>query len=112
LFAGKVSTENNDGFCSVNFDCKKVSLTQYQLFSIRLKGDGNKYQFRVKSNRDDYYSYVNVFQTTSEWHTIEIPMSEMYPTFRARKLDFQNYDGTSLEVFAFFIGNKKTESFQ
>lgn len=112
VFEGKVSTENNGGFCSVHYNFKKVSIKDHQLFSIRLKGDGKKYQFRVKSKRDDYYSYVYDFQTTSDWQTIEIPITELYSTFRGRKLDFQNYDGTSLEEIAFFIGNKKKESFQ
>ena len=111
-FGGKVSTENNGGFCSVHYDLKRVSLKEHKLFRIRLKGDGKKYQFRVKSKLEDYYSYVYDFQTTSEWQTIEIPINELYATFRGRKLDFQNYDGTSLEEIAFFIGNKKMESFQ
>jgi NADH dehydrogenase [ubiquinone] 1 alpha subcomplex assembly factor 1 len=111
-FKGTVSTENNGGFCSVQHYLKPISLKENKIFSIRLKGDGKKYQFRAKSKRSDYYSYVYEFQTTIDWQTIEIPISEMYPSFRGRTLSMPNYDGTSLEEIAFLIGNKRNENFQ
>jgi hypothetical protein len=77
-----------------------------------LKGDGKKYQFRVKSKRSNYYSYIYVFQTTTDWQTIEIPITELYASFRGRTIDIPNYDGESLEEIAFLVGNKKNEDFQ
>jgi hypothetical protein len=112
VFKGSVSLENNGGFCSLQHYLKPVSLKENKIFSIRLKGDGKKYQFRVKSNRSDYYSYVYEFQTTTEWQTIEILISEMYASFRGRTLNLPNYDGNNLEEIAFLIGNKKKEDFQ
>jgi len=112
VFKGSVSLENNGGFSSVQHYLKPISIKQYRLFSIRLKGDGKKYQFRVKSKRGDYYSYVYEFQTTTDWQIVEIPISEMYGSFRGRTLNVPNYDGTNLEEIAFLIGNKKAESFK
>jgi len=112
VFKGSVSTENNGGFCSVRYFFKPISLKGNTKFSIRLKGDGKKYQFRVKSKVRDYYSYIYEFQTTSDWQTVEIPINEMYASFRGRTLNLPNYDGTSLEEIAFLIGNKQNESFQ
>ena len=112
VFKGTVSLENNGGFCSVQHYPKPVSLKEKKIFSIRLKGDGKKYQFRVKSKRSNYYSYIYVFQTTSDWQTIEIPITELYASFRGRTIDIPNYDGTSLEEIAFLVGNKKNENFQ
>lgn len=112
IFKGTVSTENNGGFCSVRHFFKPMSLRGNKVFSIRLKGDGKKYQFRVKSKVNDYYSYVYEFQTRNDWQTIEIPISEMYASFRGRTLNLPNYDGTRLEEIAFLVGNKKNESFQ
>jgi len=112
VFKGTVSLENNGGFCSVQHYPKPVSLKEKKIFSIRLKGDGKKYQFRVKSKRSNYYSYIYVFQTTTDWQTIEIPITELYASFRGRTIDIPNYDGTSLEEIAFLVGNKKNETFQ
>lgn len=112
VFKGTVSLENNGGFCSVRYSPKPVSLEDKKIFSIRLKGDGKKYQFRVKSKRTNYYSYIYTFQTTTEWQTIEIPITELYASFRGRTVDIPNYDGTSLEEIAFLVGNKKNETFE
>ncbi len=111
-FRGTVSLDNNGGFCSIQHFFKPISLDNNKLFSIRLKGDGKKYQFRVKSDRNDYYSYIYEFQTSKEWETIEIPISEMYASFRGRTLDLSNYDGSKLAEIAFLIGNKKAENFE
>lgn len=112
VFKGSVSLENNGGFCSVQHYLKPVSLKEKKVFSIRLKGDGKKYQFRVKSKRSNYYSYIYEFQTTTDWQTIEIPITELYASFRGRTIDIPNYDGASLEEIAFLVGNKKKEDFQ
>ena len=112
VFKGTVSLENNGGFCSVQHYPKPVSLKGKKIFSIRLKGDGKKYQFRVKSERSNYYSYIYEFQTTTDWQTIEIPITELYSSFRGRTIDIPNYDGASLEEIAFLVGNKKNENFQ
>lgn len=112
VFKGSVSLENNGGFCSLQHYPKPVSLKEKKIFSIRLKGDGKKYQFRVKSERSNYYSYIYVFQTTTDWQTIEIPITELYASFRGRTIDVPNYDGNNLEEIAFLVGNKKNEDFQ
>ena len=112
VFKGSVSLENNGGFCSVQHYPKPVSLKEKKIFSIRLKGDGKKYQFRVKSERSNYYSYIYEFQTTTDWQTIEIPITKLYASFRGRTIDIPNYDGASLEEIAFLVGNEKNENFQ
>ena len=112
VFKGNVSLENNGGFCSAQHYPKPVSLKEKKVFSVRLKGDGKKYQFRLKSKRSNYYSYIYEFQTTTDWQTIEIPITELYASFRGRSIDIPNYDGASLEEIAFLVGNKKKEDFQ
>lgn len=112
IFKGNVTLENNGGFCSVRHFFTPISIKEYSFFSIRLKGDGKKYQFWVKSKLKDAYSYIYEFQTTTDWQTIEIPIPDLYASFRGRTLDFPNYDGTTLSEFAFLIGNKQKESFE
>lgn len=111
-FEGKVSLENNGGFCAVKYVFEPLILKSTSYFFIRLKGDGKQYQFRVKTNKNDSHSYVFPFQTTTDWQTIEIPITKLYPAFRGRKLDLPNYDGSNLEEIAFLIGNKKEETFR
>lgn len=112
VFEGSISLENNGGFCSVQYYPKPVSLKEKKVFSIRLKGDGKKYQFRVKSKRNNYYSYIYEFQTTTAWETIEIPIAALHASFRGRTIDIPNYNGEDLEEIAFIVGNKKNENFQ
>ncbi len=112
VFEGHVSLENNGGFSSVrhNFESKKVEA--YSKIIIRLRGDGKRYQLRLKSDKNDRHAYISYIMTTKDWQLIEISLSEMYPTFRGRKLDLSNYPGKNLEEVAFLIGNKVSENFK
>ncbi len=111
LFSGKVSLDNNGGFSMVQYSFETKKVNSYSKVCIKLKGDGKTYQFRIKKSNSDYYSYVTSFETSKDWETIEIPFNTMYPAFRGRKLDAQNYAGEHIEMIAFLIGNKKAESF-
>ncbi|MFD1314023.1 CIA30 family protein [Namhaeicola litoreus] len=111
VFSGRVSTENNGGFSSVRGSLAKASVSNNQKIILFLKGDGKKYQFRVKARRGDYYSYVLYFETSGDWEQIEIPLSKMYPAFRGRRLDKPNFDQSQIEEIAFLIGNKVGEEF-
>lgn len=111
LFSGKVSLENNGGFSSVNYSTGKVDVKGQTTLALYLKGDGKNYQVRIRENNDDYFSYITTFQTSGKWETIEIPLKEMFPSFRGRKLDLPNYAGKTLVELTFLIGNKKDESF-
>tara|TARA_R110001592_G_scaffold13718_12_gene62743 strand:+ start:2535 stop:3035 length:501 start_codon:yes stop_codon:yes gene_type:complete len=112
VFSGVISLDNNGGFSSVRYRLDKKCLKKYSKFIIKIKGDGKAYQFRAKKNQYDSHSYIYTFQTTSDWQTIEIPFSEMYPAFRGRILNMKNYQGKQLQEIAFLIGNKKNESFK
>lgn len=112
LFAGQISLENNGGFSSVRYQCDKVNVTKESRIAIRLKGDGKRYQFRVKDNSRNYYSYIISFDTSGEWEDIEISLSNMYPSFRGRRLNMPNFAHEAIEEIVFLIGNKKAESFE
>ena len=111
LFSGDVSLENNGGFSSLRYQFDTQNVRGYSTASIRLKGDGKRYQFRVKSSSSDYHSYIYYFETSGKWQTIDIPLAEMTPSFRGRTLDIPNYEGGTMEEVAFLIANYKAESF-
>lgn len=112
VYSGNVSLENNGGFSSLRYQFEQKNVEPYTTASIRLKGDGKRYQFRVKSDQNDYQSYIYYFNTTGEWETIEIPLAQMKPSFRGRALDMPDYEGEVMEELAFLIANYKAESFQ
>ncbi|WP_246474318.1 CIA30 family protein [Arenibacter arenosicollis] len=112
LFEGEISLENNGGFSSVRYRFDKLQVTKDSYIIILLKGDGKDYQFRVKDNSSNYYSYITTFPTTGEWEEIKISLKDMYPSFRGRKLDQPNFSKDYIEEIVFLIGNKRTENFK
>jgi NADH dehydrogenase [ubiquinone] 1 alpha subcomplex assembly factor 1 len=112
LFEGNVSTENNGGFSSVRTTFQTEVLREYAFFILRIKGDGKKYQFRVKVNASDSFSYITEFQTTGGWEDIEIPFDALYPSYRGQRLNRSNFSGDQIEEMAFLAGNKRTERFR
>lgn len=112
VFEGNVSLENNGGFSSIRYtNTFKIPNNQLKI-SIRLRGDGKSYQFRIKHNRNSWESYVYNFDTTGNWQVIEIPLKEMYPSFRGRKLNKRNFDYNSISEMGFLVGNKQNENFR
>jgi hypothetical protein len=111
-FSGEVSLENNGGFSSLKNDIETVSVKPDYAIRVRLKGDGNTYQFRVKDKRYHNYSYITIFETTGDWQTLEFTLADLFPTFRGRNLDLPNFDQDTIEELRFLIGNKKPQKFE
>ena len=111
VFSGDVSLENNGGFSSVRYQFEKINTTKDSKVIIRLKGDGKEYQFRIKNNRNTYYSYITNFKTNGDWENIIINLKDLYPSFRGQTMNIPNFTGNSIEEIVFLIGNKKNESF-
>lgn len=111
LYTGQVRLENNGGFSSIRHDFDTKQVKQYQYVVLTLKGDGKEYQFRIKEDRQQRYSYIKSFTTSGEWQTIKLPLDEFYPGFRGNQLNIPNYAGVEMEEVAILIGNKKNESF-
>lgn len=112
VFTGNVSLENNGGFASVRYRFPEVKVNHHKSIQLKVKGDGKRYQFRIKASRYDRHSYIVYFDTNEKWQTITIPLAEMYPTFRGYQLDIPNFEADQIEEIAFLIGNKKAEQFE
>jgi len=111
-FSGDVSLENNGGFSSVRYPMADMPIEADGTIRILLKGDGKTYQFRIKHNRRYEYAYVHEFETTGEWQEINIPMDDMYPVYRGRRLNRPDFSHDSIEEVAFLIGNGRPQSFR
>lgn len=110
LFSGEISLENNGGFSSVRYDIQGLSVNENSRIRVRLKGDGKRYQFRVRHNRDRH-SYITYFETTGEWQEIDFQLQDLIPTFRGRRLSLLNFNHESINKIGFLIGNRKAETF-
>jgi len=110
-FKGAVSLENNGGFSYLRYRLTQLNINNFKKIKVELKGDGKKYQFRVKPSINCQQSYITHFQTTGKWQTIEIELSNLIPTYRGNKLNLPNYSGEYIEELGFLIGNKKNESY-
>ena len=112
VFSGYISLDNDGGFSSVQHYFDPIDVSRYRLAYLRLKGDGKSYQFLVESERNQRHYYVYDFQTSHEWQTVRVPLSEMYPVYRGDRLATPNYSGQTMAMVRFLIGNKKRESFR
>jgi hypothetical protein len=111
-FSGTVSLENYGGFTSIRCAVADIAVNEGSKIQLRIKGDGKDYQFRVKHKARDYQSYITTTPTTGEWETIEIPLIDLYPSWRGQKLDMPNFDKSSINEFTFLIANKRNETFE
>lgn len=111
VFSGTVSLENNGGFSSMFHSLKVTNVQSYKTLVLKVKGDKKRYQFRIKENSEDYFSYIQYFETNGEWETIKLPLKDFYPSFRGRKLNQPNFSGEEINEVRFLIANKKGEAF-
>lgn len=112
VFSGTVSTDNNGGFAMTRLPVSVELAEKSSTIKLKVKGDGKVYQFRLKSSREQRYWYVQKFQTTTEWQTVELKLSEFYPSFRGYKLNKPNFNHQRIKEIAILIGNKKDENFK
>ncbi len=115
IFRGIVSLENNGGFASTRTIPRSYELDGHDGILIRVKGDGKKYQFRVRTNdRFDGISYRYQFTTELDtWMIIDIPIHECVPVFRGRILrDVETILPEEIQQLGFLISNKQAGKFQ
>lgn len=111
-FKGNVSTAYNGGFSSMRLRFKTVNIEDAQTVVLRIKGDGKRYQFRLKEHQNHSYSFIQYFETNGNWQTIEIPLKDLKASYRGRLLDNISLSNNSLEEIGILIGNKTNESFE
>lgn len=111
-FSGHVSLANNGGFASIQLNTTVKLAKEKTFLVLRVKGDGKRYEFRLKGEISQFESYVHQFPTSGEWENIKLKISEFYPQFRGRRLNIPNFNFESIEQLSFFIANKQDEDFK
>jgi len=112
VFSGHVSLDNNGGFTSIRKKIDFDALEGEKNLILRVKGDERRYQMRMKRNASDYHSYIQYFDTSNDWETIELPLEDFYPSFRGRKLDMDNFPSDQIAELSILIANYKEEDFE
>ena len=116
LFEGYLSLENNGGFASVRAEVKTLNIKNTKGISLKVKGDGRKYQFRIQSKNPSARraNYTCEFQTKKNTvQTFYLPYEEFYPTWRGRKLsDIPKLKGSDIYGVGFFLGDKVQGDFK
>ena len=110
-YHGNVSTANNGGFSSIRCQMVGTDVGDRKYIILKVKGDKKSYQIRLKKRKSNYHSYIQTFETNGKWQEIKIPLNELYPSFRGRKLNMEDFNAPKIEEIALLIGNKKSEKF-
>ena len=113
LFSGNLSLENNGGFSSIRA-YYPPNLLNVESIMIRVKGDGRKYSFRVRTNDSGWASYSHEFTTSEdEWVERELPLTSFYPTYRGYSLkNMPNLSELVIKEIGFMISDKITGKFE
>jgi len=115
VFSGVLSLENDGGFASTRALLDTMDLTGFTGFRIRVKGDGRRYELRLRMDPNfDGVAYRAEFGTTDgEWTEVFLPFSSFQPSFRGRvPRGARALDLTSIRQIGFLLGDKVEGPFQ
>ena len=107
-FEGFLSLENNGGFASVRHDLNNVNLSNTEGIFIRVKGDGRKYQFRIRSQASRWANYSQEFITKKDTvQTFFLPYKDFKPSWRGRSVrNVPTLIGKDVRGIGFLLGDK------
>lgn len=114
VFSGTLSLENNGGFSSIRTVPKDFGVDDYKGLTIRAKGDGRVYQFRLRLDDDfDGIAFTQEFQTTKDaWLEIDLPFTAFVPTYRGRILrNVEPLIAADIRQLGFLLADKTAGQF-
>ncbi|MEL6491634.1 MAG: CIA30 family protein [Cyanobacteria bacterium J06621_3] len=115
LFTGTISLENNGGFSSVRRRTDGSDFANAQVVTLRVKGDGLRYQLRLKmSESDRAVSYRTEFDTRDgEWITLSLDLDKFEPVFRGRIIeDAPALVPAEVQEIGILLGDKQSGEFE
>ena len=99
VFEGRVSLDYGGGFASVRSILNRLDADPYDGILIRFKGDGKRYQLRLRQgDRMDGVAYFRHFETKiGEWEEVFLPFHSFQASYRVRRLpDYPKLDTTRI----------------
>jgi hypothetical protein len=114
VFTGKVSLKNNGGFASFRSQSKVFDLGEYDGIKVRVRGDGKKYSFRLRtSNSYDGIAFAADFKSLKgEWQEIRIPFNDFTPRFRGRIImNADELNKSNIRQLGFLISDEQQGPF-
>ena len=113
IFNGYLSLQNNGGFSSIRA-YYPPDLTDVKSITIRVKGDGRQYSFRVRGNTSNWASYTHSFDTIDgEWIEKEMKIDNFYPVYRGYYLnDMPLLSEIIIKEIGIMLSDKQTGPFE
>jgi monofunctional biosynthetic peptidoglycan transglycosylase len=114
IFYGEVSLENYGGFASIRTRPQEYQLDGYAGLSLRVKGDGKKYRFRLRTDDEfEGIAYQAGFATQpGKWITVNLPFTEFIPVFRGRVVpEAPKLEAGHIRRIGFMIADKQAGPF-
>lgn len=108
-FSGSLSLENNGGFASTRAVFENLDLTGFSGIRLRIKGDGRRYQLRIRTDGNfDGVAYRSDFDTNAgEWTEVFLPFTGFQPTFRGRvPRGVRPLDLANIRQIGFMLGDQ------
>eukprot|EP00188_Purpureofilum_apyrenoidigerum_P006392 Plantae.Rhodophyta-Purpureofilum_apyrenoidigerum.ctg9887.p1 GENE.Plantae.Rhodophyta-Purpureofilum_apyrenoidigerum.ctg9887~~Plantae.Rhodophyta-Purpureofilum_apyrenoidigerum.ctg9887.p1 ORF type:complete len:529 (-),score=109.50 Plantae.Rhodophyta-Purpureofilum_apyrenoidigerum.ctg9887:234-1763(-) len=107
IFQGSVSTANRGGFASVRTRAASQALPvpkNADKFILRVKGDGNRYKFIVRTDEKwDGIAFCFSFDTVKDkWIDVDVPFDQLRAVFRAKTVEAK-FDPRSVRAVQFML---------
>ncbi len=115
VFEGSLSLENNGGFASVRVELEENVLAGANQIILRVRGDGKRYQVRLRPGRRmDGVAFGSSFDTVEgQWTTVELPLTSFEPTFRGyRPRSTSPVDPADVGQFGLMLTDKQEGGFR
>jgi monofunctional biosynthetic peptidoglycan transglycosylase len=113
-FSGELSPKNYGGFASVRARVDSKEAVHSNGIKIRMKGDGNIYsiRFRTNNNFDGYAYQAKVKTVKGKWKEFTIPFTDFEPTYRGRILSGKpDLEYKNVVQFGLLIADKQFGKF-
>lgn len=115
VFSGVVSLKNNGGFASVRSSSVGENLNGIDAFVFRLRGDGRRYKFTVRTgsgfNAPNYQA--ELMTKRGEWVEHRLALKDFVPTFRGRVLtDVPPLNPAKVTSLGFLISDQQEGIFK
>jgi len=114
-FLGYVSLENNGGFASIRHPAAPFDLGRGQGIMLRVKGDGKRYQLRLRTSEAfDGVAYKADFKTVyGEPQEFRLPWNVFTATYRGQSVsNAPPLNPLDIRQIAFLIADKQSGPFE